>query len=288
MARRTNRMAWGLAAVLAMALLGGASLVQFVPASSRHLDSALIEATRKGDVAAVKQLLIAGAPANALVSGDTALDIAIHTRRVDLVKLLLEHGADANEPIPVMKDATLSPLDLAVNQDNADIIRLLLAHGANANQTDSETGHTVLMGAATRGQFAAVIALLAGGANPNAQNRHKWTALHWAAAEGQTSIVRALIDHGGNVNAKDGTGWTPLMAAIGGGRRDTVKLLLALGADVNSKMYEKGRTDTALTLARRDGEIARKHPPISKSHAQLNASNYALIIRLLEQGGAKE
>jgi ankyrin repeat protein len=78
-------------------------------------------------------------------SGWTALMITIYNRRTnkyELVKLLLEHGADFNH-----QTHSLSPLMIAVScgfRTNYPIIKLLLEHGADPNfQTDY--GKTILM-----------------------------------------------------------------------------------------------------------------------------------------------
>ena len=78
---------------------------------------------------------------------------------------------------------------------NANLVKLLLDAGANANAS-LPGGETVLMTAARAGNLESVKALLARGANPNAKERREQTALMWAAAEGHAAVVRALIEGG--------------------------------------------------------------------------------------------
>jgi hypothetical protein len=64
-----------------------------------------------------------------------------------------------------------------------------------------------------------------------------------------------------------------------------VKLLLDHGADVNAQIQEKTHAYTALYAARQREEDARKDPPRSRSFP--TADDYAAIVHMLEQAGAK-
>ena len=89
------------------------------------------------------------------------------------------------------------------------------------------------MTAARVGNLEAVKALLARGANPNAQERRDQTALMFAAAEGHATVVRALIEAGSEVKATLASGFTPLLFAVRNAHVDTAATLLKHGANVN-------------------------------------------------------
>ena len=110
---------------------------------------ALHMAARRGDVAAIRLLLQAGADieAPAGVNDWTPLQHAIHKRRTASAKVLLEAGADPN---------------------------------GRRGQTGSARGITPLMMAAGNGQLEIVQALLAKGADPRAS--HGNVNALWAAA----------------------------------------------------------------------------------------------------------
>src|SRR5439155_25491496 len=108
------------------------------------------------------------------------------------------------------------------------------------------------------------------------------TPLMGAAGAGPIETVQVLIAHGADVNAKNHFGVTPLMLAVSGRRPAVVKLLLAHGADVTPKEYENGRPNTALTMARQSLKDTRKKGMLDF------AADYAVIVRLLQQAGAKE
>ena len=90
---------------------------------------ALLQAVRKGDIAAVKVALDAGVAVDAKFRYDrTALSFAADRGNVEIVKLLLERGADVNA-----KDTFygVTPLVWAANNGHAEVARLLLARGAS-------------------------------------------------------------------------------------------------------------------------------------------------------------
>ena len=94
------------------------------------------------------------------------------------------------------------------------------------------------MTAARVGNLEAVKALLARGANPNAQERRDQTALMWAAAEGHATSC-ALIEAGSAINATLASGFTPLFFAVREGHIDVVRVLLEAGVNVNETLKPK-------------------------------------------------
>jgi ankyrin repeat protein len=81
--------------------------------------------TAKGEDAA-KLLVIAGADVNARqANGMTALMSAVFNGQTDVVKALIDKGADVNATAK-----GFTALRLAVERNNKDMVKLLLAHGA--------------------------------------------------------------------------------------------------------------------------------------------------------------
>ncbi len=72
-------------------------------------------------------------------------------------------------------------------------------------------------------------------ANPNDENKDKWTPLHFAAKNGHFEIVQLLIEKKANMNAKEKNGWTPLHCAAEGGHFTTVQLLIEKRANATEK-----------------------------------------------------
>ncbi|OPZ84242.1 MAG: Ankyrin repeats (3 copies) [bacterium ADurb.Bin429] len=115
-----------------------------------------------------------------------------------------------------------------------DLVRELLQHGANPNQRD-RLERTPLLLASEAGSLEVASALLAAGADVNRADQWGRTPLHEAAAEGQVELVRMLIDHGAALAVQeDVLCMTPLHFAALGGHTAIVDLLLAAGADTTA------------------------------------------------------
>jgi hypothetical protein len=153
---------------------------------------ALSAAVRRGDLAAVKQLLDAGVDVNTKFRYDaTALAFAADRGFADIVKLLIERGADVNAK-DTFYDATpltwaASPA-MARTPGHAEVVRLLLKAGAK-------------------------------GADQ---------ALMSAAEEKDAPMVKAILENGG---LADKTLSDALEAAKTGKATDIVNLLEAAGAE---------------------------------------------------------
>jgi ankyrin repeat protein len=83
------------------------------------------------------------------------------------------------------------PLSIAAGLGKLEIVKLLLEKGANVNATDL-LGQTPLMIAAKEGHLEIVKLLLAKGAAPNAKNSEGKTALDFATKAGRTEVVNLL------------------------------------------------------------------------------------------------
>jgi ankyrin repeat protein len=121
------------------------------------------------------------------------------------VKLLLEHGADAN----VHNAFGATPLMCAVAAEDEESVALLLAAGADVNAAPNPDLPGILFG---------------GGRTP----------LMWAVWRKHAGLIRTLLKHGAKVNAFTGLG-SPLTQAAWASDADTARLLLDAGADVHQR-----------------------------------------------------
>ena len=241
--------------------------------------SALVLATVRAKVDIALFLLDKGADANFAGSGFTALHWAsgsweteltvtsitpdregeewrtvagLRERRLELVKALLEHGADPNVRIrrppqrvgssknpglPELVGAT--PFVIAAVGGAADVMRVLAEHGADVHAKTASNG-TPLMAAAGLGRAigevlvaesdnleAAKLLFELGAVDVNAVDTLGNSALHYAAFMRRDSIVQLLVDHGARLDVPNLYGETPLFLAevviqfAGGGRTET-------------------------------------------------------------------
>jgi ankyrin repeat protein len=100
----------------------------------------LIRAARRGDLKEVKLIIEKGRNVNYIENlyRWTPLLWAIEQDRIDICRVLLDHGADVNQ----RAIDGLTPLLFAVSGSRIDIIKLLLIRGANVNH-ENKFGFTV-------------------------------------------------------------------------------------------------------------------------------------------------
>uniref|UniRef100_A0A0A9WC50 Ankyrin repeat and KH domain-containing protein 1 n=1 Tax=Lygus hesperus TaxID=30085 RepID=A0A0A9WC50_LYGHE len=218
--------------------------------SNEFKESALTLACYKGHLDMVRFLLEAGADQEHKTDEmHTALMEASMDGHVEVARLLLDSGAQVNMPT----DSFESPLTLAACGGHVDLALLLIERGANIEEVNDE-GYTPLMEAAREGHEDMVAVLLVKGANINAQTEEtQETALTLACCGGFLEVANFLIKNGAEIELGAST---PLMEAAQEGHLDLVRYLLEANADVNAQTQTG---DTALTYACENGhtEVAK-------------------------------
>ena len=190
---------------------------------------------------------------------ETPLRAASYKGHIDVVHVLLDHGANVNTI-----DKRKTPLYSAVYGRQSEIVRLLLEHGADVDAWyDSQD--LVLHYASKNGQAEVVHLLLRHKADVDARGLVGRTPLQGASLFGHTKVVQLLLDHGANINVLSRGRNHPLHIAIRNGRFEVVQLLLEHGADMNIRVGNRtlyqlaeshGRTDIALLLLEHGAEKA--------------------------------
>lgn len=219
-------------------------------------DTALLFATRSGDLASAKALVAAGANVNdADAWGVSASTLAAHAGFSDVLRFLLDRGADPNAAA-----AGFTALHAAILRRDVGMARALLGHGADANQPlatwtptrrSSRDYHFApeLVGATPywlAARFAApeiMRLLLTKGADPLVVHRGHYHAEE--PVEPRTHVTTAVMAATG---MGGGVAWVPPARADREALMlEAVTLALAPGVDVNAKSSD-GRT--ALDAAR--------------------------------------
>ncbi|PNP43866.1 hypothetical protein TGAMA5MH_04149 [Trichoderma gamsii] len=234
----------------------------------------------------VPKLLEHGAEINGLNSSDQSpLYFAALDKKEDLTKLLIEKGAKVNE----VNSDTITPLYFAV--PDADIVRILVENGADPN-IGKNAGFTSLMHAAWFGYNDSMTLLLEHGAaleevyDGDDEDQKGWTALTCAASHAPKDTIRILAEHGADfkhvsdkgvpilhVAAQEDDALAALMEypsrldvnqVDGDGKSAlhytnvsfyNVKLLVNSGININ--IQEKTRGDTPISLAAYTGNLER-------------------------------
>src|SRR6266446_5169421 len=229
-------------------LLAGALSLPLAIGSALAADTgnALVNAAKAGDRAAVLSLL--KGPAKSDVAGPhgvSALIWAAHRNDLQMVDLLLSVGVN----IKGANEFGATALYAAAAHADATMAMKLLELGADANGV-LLSGETPLMEAARRGNLATSQALLAGKANPNAQEKNGGqTALMWALSERHARVVEELVRRGADVHARSKTGFTPLMFAAQQGDVDSARILLRAGAKPNDAQPKTALTPLMIASA---------------------------------------
>ena len=189
--------------------------------------------------------------------GSTRTDAELDRAKYEIVKVLLNNGADVNwarhesdhsDPANRMvrpRDRTdgTTPLAWYLRRGHTmgrrdwictpEMVQLLIAHGAEVNVSTTD-GETPLMFAVDQGPEMVQL-LLDAGAKIEAEDRAGMTALsHAAWRENETSLgsAKLLLANGAEINHLSKAGY-PLTLACTSGNTSMVELLMEHGADVN-------------------------------------------------------
>lgn len=192
----------------------------------------LLLAAEQGNSAEITKLLEAGADINTVDHlGRTSAMIAVHTKQLDIFKLLIEKGADIN----IRDHRSDNPLLYAGAEGLLEFVRASVAAGADTTLTN-RFGGSALIPAADRGHVDVVKELLAtSDVNIDHVNNLGWTALLEAVLLGDggprhQEIIKLLVQYGADVNLADSQGVTPLQHAKRLGYDKMVQTLEQAGA----------------------------------------------------------
>ena len=224
--------------------------------------SALHYSAKEGMLEVIKELLHHECAVDVLTPFDTATPLMFACQffgshsNIDIVTELLKHGADVNK----MNHLGKTPLIFASELGCLELVRLLLNHGANINHTykeddlpetlcqalkcptiqeyevdemcDAYRGNGALIQACREHHYPVVQELIKRGCDVGIVNSAGNTALHIACRSesvtvytrhmsrapisGNTRIVKCLLEIGCDVNKRNKHGETPLKRAICG------------------------------------------------------------------------
>lgn len=140
-------------------------------------------------------------------------------------QILLEHGAGINTHSNEFKESALT---LACYKGHLDMVRFLLEAGADQEHKTDEM-HTALMEASMDGHVEVARLLLDSGAQVNMPTDSFESPLTLAACGGHVDLAMLLIERGANIEEVNDEGYTPLMEASREGHEEMAALLLSQG-----------------------------------------------------------
>ncbi|XP_074642183.1 protein fem-1 homolog A-like [Tubulanus polymorphus] len=149
----------------------------------------------------------------------TPLWCAAVANHVDVVKSLIQHGADVNG----MSDTQSTPVRSACYMSNIDIVKLLVENRADIHKPNINGG-TCLINSVQSVELCTF--LIEHGAKVNAQDNSGNLALHYAIREGRLETVQLLVERKSDVSLKNEIGDDALQTASLRGFEDIVEYLI--------------------------------------------------------------
>ena len=220
---------------------------------------------QKRNIPMIKLLLHEGADPDGVypINGDPILFDAAMRGDLEVVKLLVDGGADVNRPsrTPLVHSLIRNtgknnfrvlsymvgegvninnadidgntPLHTGVIMDSLPVVKLLIENGAHGS-IKNKGGFTPLLLAfhRHRPKYKIIETLLQKGANPNVSADAAMGPIQISAFRGDLNGLDLLLKHRANINYIDSTGDTALHRAVEKGNRKIVEYILKNGADI--------------------------------------------------------
>lgn len=213
-------------------------------------------AASAGNVGEVRKQLAWGVSPNTRTFWylDTPLIVAAAYGRTEVVRLLLDKGADVN----MGNEGSETPLHYAARHGHTTVMNILLEHGADVSQAGTGCG-TPLQWAARNGQIKGAELLLAYDADID---QNEGAALRDAVGNQHAGMVRFLLEKGADVNAGGVYGCTALHTTADRDDVEIARLLLAHGAD--PRLECEGRTVLEIARSQDFREVLQQHEAAQK------------------------
>jgi ankyrin repeat protein len=189
-------------------------------------------ACRNGDLEVIRKYKDAGSEIS-VSSGRTLLFEATRFNEVEVVKLLLEYGADVNQP---NFDDPDTPLSASIHNSNLEITKLFYENDPKIVEHQIRWSNTCVdpLYLATYHQCLEIVRfLIEKGAVVNKHCGFQWSPLHIAVEHGDIEITQFLVEKGADINADKGTLRNPLYTAVRKGLLNIARFLLENGGDVH-------------------------------------------------------
>lgn len=182
------------------------------------------------DVAGIKKMTDAdpGLINQRLINDETMLTIAAWNGETELIKYLIEKGADPG----LQNKWDNAALHNASIKGYADIVAILLGNGADVNQKGS-VGNSPLFQAAVNQHPETVALLLKYGAHVNAPNNYQSTPIMASSWRGNPDVMSLLLQHGADYGFITEEGNTILHNLANNGNSACITMLLDKGVDAN-------------------------------------------------------
>ena len=131
-------------------------------------------------------------------------------------------------PAETQSGSNSSALHEAIATKDSELVRILIEGGANVDAKDV-FGKPALHEAIALGDPAMVNILVEAGADVNAKNAFGDPALHRAILEGDSEMVRILVEAGADVNINNAFGDSAVSRAVQENNKEILRILTEAG-----------------------------------------------------------
>lgn len=150
----------------------------------------LMHAINHNDLSQVRRLIAEGIDVNALdANGDAPLVMAAYRGNPEIVRLLLEAGADVTAVDPGMR---ATALHAAAYAGNTEVAKLLVQFKVDIDKQGPVNGYTALHDAIWQGHLETVRALIDLGANLTLRSLQDETPLAFAQSKHHSAIAELI------------------------------------------------------------------------------------------------
>lgn len=177
-------------------------------------------------------LLMIDAGVNIYASSKSNLQpihIACSKRNVEIVKLLLDNGADINSALNHDK-----PVHFAASNSDSRVIKLLFEKGANINESNGYGTKPIHI--ACRNHNLSVLEFLIndGGVSVDEPHVHGFGPIHIVCEFNHLHMLEFLIKKGANIESQNSCGRRPIHLACMNNESMQVSMLMLAGADLEA------------------------------------------------------
>lgn len=235
----------------------------------------LSKLVKNEDIEGVKKLLKHGEDANE-IDPQTEAPILFSCSNPILVKLLLEHGADANYRLSNGN----TPLHQCFTVEHAEI---LVKHGADINAVNNNE-ETPLVYCISTHKLTVAKFLVNKGADVNLTSKNG-SALSYACKDEEDELIDLLLKKRANVNIQ-GTNKTPVFWACFRNNLSLVEKLIQRGAKIKDSSYivDTKNFDIMKLLVKRGANIHATDKTYGTNVLAKNTDNPDIILYFLDLG----
>lgn len=190
------------------------------------------------------------------IAGDAMCSL-VHSGKkgiYDIYKILLDNGADCNE-----LDDEYTPLHCALRFQSVEIIKLLLNYGADMKVV-SKFGRTAIHLAAENPDVEVIEFILDQGFDIGCRDPEGYSPLHYAAKRSNFNVCKLLLSRGAVADSRSKNGLTPLDNVLSTphhceetDRRKTIEILQEFGGketyQIPCKQKRGDRTELGMRIA---------------------------------------